>query len=136
MANTPIKESFTTRLRRSPMYRVAGILPTPVRPWLMAFETIAALRLAFSEGKHHRREASLERQLQRALGRRGGGFRAMIIGAGLTWAARKLMASKPAAQQKLRVSGFVNEALDRVQRAADDRFGRVRSTVGARSEQE
>lgn len=134
MAST--NEGWTTRLRRSPMYRVASILPTPVRPWLLAFETIAGIRMALMERKHGRREASLEKQLTRALSRRGGGLKGMIIGAGLSWAAKKLLASKPAAEQKVRISGFVNDALDRVQAVAEDRFSRVRGTVAAKKDQD
>ena len=126
------REGWTTRLRRSPMYQVIGVLPTPVRPWLLAFETIAALRLAYSEGKHTRREAALERQLQRVTTRRGGALRGLILGVGLTWLARRLLATRPAASQRLRVSGFVNDALDRVQHAADERIGRVRSAVAGK----
>jgi hypothetical protein len=128
--------TWTSKLRRSPVYRALGFLPTPARPWIMAFEAISALQLRKVESTHLRKEASLERQLNRAMRARGGGLRAMVIGAGLTWAARKLMASKPVQARKLRVSGFMTDALDRVQAAADDGFGRVRQTVGAKKDQE
>ena len=120
---------WLSRVRRSPVYRVISILPTPARPWLMAFETLTALRLAFSENKHQRKEARLEQRLARALGRRGGGIRGMILGAGLSWAAKKLLESKAADQQRMRISGFVNGALDRVQTTVGDGFARARTSV-------
>lgn len=123
------QDGWLTRVRRSPVYRVVSILPTPARPWLMAFETLTALRLAFSESKHLRKEARLEQQLARALGRRGGGLRGMILGAGLGYVAKRLLESKSADQQRLRVSGFVNEALDRVQATVGDGFTRARTAV-------
>lgn len=126
------KPGWLARVRRNPMYRVIGILPTPVRPWLLAFETIAALRLALSEDRHLRKEARLEQRLARALGRRGGGLRGVIVGAGLSWAAAKLLESRATGRRRLRVSGFVNEALDRVQATVDDGFTRARTAMRGR----
>ena len=129
-------------LRPSPLSTVMRVLPTPVRPWLMAYDVISELRVMGLEYRHGRREASLTRQLARAQAARGGGLRAIALGIGLGWLGSRLL-PQALAGPRLRVTGFVEEALeggvsgardalDRVQSVVDDGFGRARQAAGGR----
>ena len=88
--------------RRSPMYRVLQVLPTPARPWLLALETIAEARERRMERRVNKRESQLLHELDRAKSRKRGGIGLgrMLFAAGLTFLASQL--TKPQ-QQKGRV---------------------------------
>lgn len=83
-------------VRRSPMYRVLQVLPTPARPWLLALETITELRERRMQRQFGRREDHLLRQLDKAKHhKRGGlGLGRMLFAAGLTLLASQLNKSK------------------------------------------
>ena len=89
-----------SRARRSPMYRVLQVLPTPVRPWLMALEAFHQVRERQMERRFDRREHRLMRQIDRASHRRrgGGGLGRLIFAAGLTFLASQLTRSSSKGQ--------------------------------------
>jgi hypothetical protein len=91
-------------VRRSPVYRVLQVLPTPARPWLLALETVHNNRERRLEQRFQRREMRLQRRLDRAESKKGGlGIGRMIVAAGLAVLAMQL--AKP--QNRVRISGFM-----------------------------
>lgn len=141
MANTTKTSNRTFGFRRSPLFRVLQVLPTPVRPWLMAYDALSEVRYRFNERRHGRREASLRSQLTTAKAQRGISLRTLVIGAGLAYVAAKLLPTATAAP-RLRISGFVDDALvgvkgqlDRVQEAVNDGFTQARARVSAGREE-
>lgn len=92
-------------VRRSPIYRVLQVLPTPARPWLLALEAAHQTKERRMERRFERKEARLMRRLDKAEARKGGlGIGRMLVAAGVAVLAMQLAKSKPGS---LRVSGFM-----------------------------
>jgi hypothetical protein len=94
------------QVRKSPIYRVLQVIPTPARPWLLALESIHQVRDRQRINRFERREAKLKEELQEAKSRRKGtlGIGRILLAVGLTLLATNLNRSR---QGKIRVSGFM-----------------------------
>jgi hypothetical protein len=86
--------------RKSPIYRLLQVLPTPARPWLLALEAAHQVRERRMERGFSRREHQLQRELDRARGRKRGGMGLgrMVFAAGLTFLASQLTKSQQKGQ--------------------------------------
>lgn len=95
-------------VRRSPVYRVLQVLPTPARPWLLALETVHSARERRMTNRFEKREARLQHRLEKAESKRKGGLGIgrMLFAAGLAVLAMQLTKSKSG---NLRVSGFMKD---------------------------
>lgn len=96
----PFNNRHVKNARRSPIYRVLQVLPTPARPWLLALETFTEMRERRMQRQFGRREDTLLRQLDKAKHhKRGGlGLGRMLFAAGLTLVASQLNKSKQRGQ--------------------------------------
>lgn len=86
--------------RKSPIYRLLQVLPTPARPWLLALEAAHQVRERRMERGFSRREHKLQRELDRARGRKRGGMGLgrLVFAAGLTFLASQLTKSQQKGQ--------------------------------------
>lgn len=87
-----------TKVRRSPIYRVLSVLPTPARPWLLAFEALTELRLKRVNYMHERKEAGLQHLLDvtrtKAGKKKSSHWGLKLLGLGLAYAATRLTAKQ------------------------------------------
>ena len=96
--------------RRSPLYRVLQVAPTPVRPWLLALETVAEVRERRMQRQFQKRESRLLHELDRAKGRKRGGMGLgrILFAAGLTFLASQLTKSQRQSKRRTRSTPLMN----------------------------
>jgi hypothetical protein len=103
-ANTRLESA-----RKSPVYRILQVLPTPARPWLLALEAVHMASRDRLTNRYERREAKLRHELDAARAerkpkKRGGGFGRLLFGIGLAVAASQLNKRK---KPSIRSTGFM-----------------------------